>query len=43
MTQLAAQHQKVADLAAAQSSVAEAHAAVGGGDNVADKDAYAGG
>ena len=40
---LAAQHQKIADLASAQGSVIEAHAAVGGVDNVADKDAYAGG
>ncbi|WP_214317009.1 hypothetical protein [Nonomuraea sediminis] len=41
--QLASQHQKIADLAAAQDTVAEAHAAVGGVDNVANKDAYAGG
>ncbi|MEV0821986.1 hypothetical protein [Nonomuraea rubra] len=40
-TQLAAQHAEIAALAAAQSSVAEAHAAVGGVDNVADKEAYA--
>ncbi|MEV0379843.1 hypothetical protein [Nonomuraea sp. NPDC050643] len=41
--QLADQHQRIADLADAQSNVAEAHAAVGGVDNVADKEAYAGG
>lgn len=41
--QLADQHQRIADLAAAQGNVAEAHAAVGGVDNVADKEAYAGG
>ncbi|MEV4472777.1 hypothetical protein [Nonomuraea sp. NPDC049504] len=39
--QLADQHQTIADLAAAQSNVAEAHAAVGGVDNVASKEAYA--
>ncbi|GAA4945670.1 hypothetical protein HD597_006711 [Nonomuraea thailandensis] len=42
-TLLAAQHAEIAALAAAQSTVAEAHAAVGGVDNVADKEAYAGG
>ncbi|MEU1880806.1 hypothetical protein ABZ470_26165 [Streptosporangium sp. NPDC020072] len=41
--QLADQHQRIADLTAAQSNVAEAHAAVGGVNNVADKEAYAGG
>ncbi|NRQ31244.1 hypothetical protein HII36_05255 [Nonomuraea sp. NN258] len=41
--QLAAQHARIADLAAEQGTVAEAHAAVGGVDNTADKDAYAGG
>ncbi|MFI6497212.1 hypothetical protein [Nonomuraea typhae] len=40
-TLLAAQHAEIAALAAAQSGVAEAHAAVGGVDNVADKEAYA--
>ncbi|MFB4284816.1 hypothetical protein ACBJ59_56780 [Nonomuraea sp. MTCD27] len=39
--QLADQHQRIADLAAAQSNVADAHAAVGGVNNVADKEAYA--
>ncbi|MFG3438295.1 hypothetical protein ACGF0J_13720 [Nonomuraea sp. NPDC047897] len=39
--QLADQHARIAALADAQSSVAEAHAAVGGVDNVADKEAYA--
>ncbi|MGI5292617.1 hypothetical protein ACQEVF_58750 [Nonomuraea polychroma] len=38
---LALQHAHIANLAAAQASVAEAHAAVGGVDNVADKEAYA--
>ncbi|WP_433355688.1 hypothetical protein ACQP25_17425 [Microtetraspora malaysiensis] len=38
---LALQHEHIANLAAAQGAVAEAHAAVGGPDNVADKEAYA--
>ncbi|MEV1179222.1 hypothetical protein [Nonomuraea sp. NPDC049784] len=38
---LSLQHQHIANLAAAQASVAEAHAAVGGVDNVANKEAYA--